>query len=77
MRPQYDIGPQAGVTLKAWTPKTNRSQGNIRNTWLPHSDFGDPDCCGLFFPVDRGDQADLTCNECGLFTRRSPRVSCG
>jgi hypothetical protein len=31
---------------------------------LPHSDFGDPDCCGLFFPVERGDSADITCNEC-------------
>ena len=36
---------------------------------LPHSDFGDPECCGLLFPVLRGDQADLTCNECGTVVR--------
>src|SRR4051794_13429931 len=29
---------------------------------LPHSDFGDPECCGLLFPVSRGRAADLTCN---------------
>jgi hypothetical protein len=32
---------------------------------LPHSDFGDPECCGLLLPFVRGDFADITCNECG------------
>jgi hypothetical protein len=41
---------------------------------LPHSDFGDPECCGLFFPVERGDEADLTCNECGFVLRTVPRA---
>ena len=36
---------------------------------LPHSEFGDPECCGLLFPVERGDLADITCNECGKIFR--------
>ena len=36
---------------------------------LPHSDFGDPECCGLLFPVFRGNEADLTCNECGAVVK--------
>ena len=39
---------------------------------LPHSDFGDPDCCGLLFPVARGDQSDITCDECGLALKSIP-----
>lgn len=39
---------------------------------LPHSDFGDPDCCGLFFPVERGDRADVTCNGCRLVLNSVP-----
>jgi hypothetical protein len=32
---------------------------------LPHSDFGDPECCGLLLPFERGDFVDIICNECG------------
>jgi hypothetical protein len=32
---------------------------------LPHSDFGAPDCCELLLPFERGDFADIICNECG------------
>jgi hypothetical protein len=32
---------------------------------VPHSSHGDPECCGLFLPKERGDMADLVCNECG------------
>jgi RNase P subunit RPR2 len=39
---------------------------------LPHSDFGDPECCGLFCPIERGDSADITCNECGLVLKSVP-----
>ena len=42
---------------------------------LPHSDFGDPDCCGLLFPLVRGDQADLKCNECGFVLCRVPTAN--
>jgi len=36
---------------------------DFKGPFLPHSDFGDPDCCGFLYGVVRGDQADLTCNE--------------
>ena len=39
---------------------------------LPHSDFGDEECCGLFFSVERGDQADITCNECEFILKTVP-----
>ena len=40
---------------------------------LPHSDFGDPECCGLFFPeaTANGD-AGITCNECGFVLKTVP-----
>ena len=31
-----------------------------------HSDYGDPECCGIVMPVERGEQTDLVCNECGM-----------
>src|SRR6266849_7752656 len=43
-------------------------EGPIETT-LPHSDFGDPDCCGCLNGVIRGDQADIVCNECGTVLR--------
>jgi hypothetical protein len=36
---------------------------------LPHSDFGDAECCGLLLPFERGDFADIICNECGATIR--------
>jgi hypothetical protein len=38
----------------------------------PHSDFGDAKCCGCLFPVMRGDQADIVCNECAAVVRTVP-----
>jgi hypothetical protein len=55
-----------------------RRQGRSREypEWiLPHSDFGDDECCGLFFPVERGDQVDITCNECGLILKTVPAAN--
>jgi hypothetical protein len=36
---------------------------------VPHSGFGDPDCWGCLIVVERGDTADLICNECGALIR--------
>jgi hypothetical protein len=36
---------------------------------LPHSEFGAPECCGLLLPFDRGDFADIICNECGAIVQ--------
>jgi ribosomal protein L37AE/L43A len=42
---------------------------------VPHSDAGNPDCCGCIVPKVRGDVADLICNECDLvFEGGVPRV---
>ena len=37
---------------------------------MPHSDAGEPDCCGCIVPDIRGDVADLVCNECGVVFER-------
>jgi hypothetical protein len=36
---------------------------------IPHSDFGDPDCCGCLFGVVQGDLAVIVCNECRVVVR--------
>jgi len=36
---------------------------------LPHSDFGDAEGCGLLLPFERGDFADIICNECGAIVQ--------
>jgi hypothetical protein len=41
-------------------------------TMLPHSDFGDADCCGLLRGVVRDDTAHIECNECGAVVRVVP-----
>jgi hypothetical protein len=39
---------------------------------VPHSDLGDEDCCGCLIVKERGDEADLICNECGALIRTVP-----
>ena len=39
---------------------------------VPHQLAGDPDCCGCIFPVFRGNEADITCNECGAIVKTVP-----
>lgn len=41
-------------------------------TVIPHSDFGDPDCCGCLNGIVRGDEGDIVCNECEAIIRRVP-----
>jgi hypothetical protein len=43
-----------------------------RGPIIPHSDFGDVDCCGCLFGIGRGDQADIVCNECNAIVRTVP-----
>jgi hypothetical protein len=33
--------------------------------------------CGLLFAVERGDQSDITCNECGLVFKSVPTADNG
>ena len=44
----------------------------IIGTAIPHSDFGDPECCGCLCGVVRGDQAEIVCNECEKVLRTVP-----
>jgi hypothetical protein len=41
-------------------------------TWVPHSDFGDPECPGFLFGVVRGDQGSIECNDCDAMIRTVP-----
>jgi hypothetical protein len=47
-------------------------QQRIVGTTLPHSSFGDPDCCGCLNGFIRGDLADIVCNECNAVIRTIP-----
>ena len=39
---------------------------------IPHEDVADVDCCGCLVVQVRGDQADITCNECGAVIQTVP-----
>jgi hypothetical protein len=42
---------------------------------LPHSEFGDPECCGTLWPLvrdDNPDVADIMCNECEAVVKTVP-----
>jgi hypothetical protein len=39
---------------------------------IPHSEFGDSDCCGCLFGVTQGDLAKIVCNECLAVVRTVP-----
>ena len=69
----YGYGDLAPFTGPRDCPVCNGSgfEGHIETT-LPHSDFGDPECCGCLNGVIRGDQADIICNECGTVLRTVP-----
>ena len=45
---------------------------DVVGTALPHSDFGEPDCCGCLNGIIRGECADIVCNECGAVIRTVP-----
>jgi DNA-directed RNA polymerase subunit RPC12/RpoP len=52
------------------TPDEEPEQPEYPEYILPHSDFGDPECCGLFLPRERGNVAEL--NECGFVLKTVP-----
>ena len=39
---------------------------------VPHMDWGDENCCGCLIVRERGDQAEIACNECGAVIRTVP-----
>ena len=74
----YGYGDIAPFTGPRDCPVCNGSgfEGHIE-TILPHSDFGDLECCGCLNGVIRGDQADIVCNECGTVLRTVPAANIG
>jgi hypothetical protein len=41
-------------------------------TWVPHADFGDPECCGFPFGLVRGEEGFIECNDCDAVMRVVP-----
>jgi len=41
-------------------------------TTIPHSDFGEPECCGCLVGVIQGETAVISCKECGAVVRTVP-----
>ena len=37
-----------------------------------HSDYGDPDRCGIVMPIERAEAIDLVCKECGVVIETVP-----
>ena len=74
----YGYGDVAPFTGPRDCPVCDGSgfEGPIETT-LPHSDFGDPECCGCLNGVIRGEQADIVCNECGTVLRTVPAANVG
>jgi hypothetical protein len=47
----------------------------VIGTIIPHSEFGDPECCGCLNGIVRGEQADIVCNECDAVVRTVPAAN--
>jgi hypothetical protein len=45
---------------------------DVIGTTLPHSEFGDPDCCGCLNAVIVDETAEIVCNECTVILLRLP-----
>lgn len=42
--------------------------------FIPHSDFGEPECCGLLFGIVEGELGLVGCNDCDAVVRVVPAV---
>jgi hypothetical protein len=45
---------------------------DVTGTFIPHSDFGDPNCCGCLVGIVTGYLGHIICNECGVIVRTVP-----
>ncbi len=41
-------------------------------TFVPHSSFGDPECCGFLYAIVRGERGCIECNDCDAAVRTVP-----
>jgi hypothetical protein len=44
----------------------------VLGTLLPHSELGDPECCGCLNGLVHGDKGKVVCNECETVIRSVP-----
>jgi hypothetical protein len=51
--------------------RARRDPHDKLTTIVPHESLG-ADCCGCIVAVNRGDEADLVCNECNALIRTVP-----
>jgi hypothetical protein len=65
------IGGHAPVCLP-YVYNRNMYSQPIMPTILPHSSFGDLECCGCLCGIVAGDRAAIVCNECNVVVRRVP-----
>ena len=69
----YGRGEIRALTGPCDCPVCNGSgYEGITATWLPHCDFGDPECCGFLAGITRGTEADIGCNECDVILATVP-----
>jgi hypothetical protein len=54
-----------------WHPQPPGNE-RVIETVLPHSAFGDPECCGCLCGIIENDQAEIFCNECEEVIRTVP-----
>ena len=63
---------QAGASAAVGRYTDCEDPEEITGPILPHSDFGDPECCGTLWGLPRPhepDTADIICNECETIVR--------
>ena len=66
----YGSGEIRVLTGQRDCPTCNGSgHEGVTATWNPHSEFGDPECCGFLFGVTDGDQGYIGCNDCDAVVR--------
>src|SRR4051794_3328483 len=53
-------------------PTCNGSGLEGAATTIPHSEFGDPLCCGCLYGALNGNHADIACNECDAVIHSVP-----
>ena len=58
-----------GTTAETIEGHTEVAPDQLIRTALPHSCFGDSECCGCLNGLIRGDHADIVCKECEAVVR--------
>ena len=69
----YGTGEIRALTGPMDCPTCNGSgYEGVTATWLPHQNFGDPDCSGFLFGITSDDMGYIGCNDCDGVVRVLP-----